>query len=203
MPPNVNLFELEGCLEGLDLFLEKHPKKSYVGEYGPLARRALNNLKNHTALTDASYTKWRLEIGEGKLAYKKLQRAYKRAQRTLENAGAIGYPEDVVGYWDEEETVEGTGLMLEYLKEHQSSLDFAEGIVAELSELLKHAGSEGQEADKALTAYKKISGTRKLAMEDAIMAIDNLRRRIRDDIGREHADYKAIRWPAMVAPDPF
>ena len=203
MPPNVNFFELENCLESLVHFVEKHSKKRYVSEYGPGALKALEQLRLHTEKTDRTYTKWRLELGEGRLALKTLQRTYKRAQRALADAGAIDYPQEVISYWEPDETVDGVKTMLDYLKEHRENLDFAEDFITDLSNLLEGAGKEGEEADKAFDSYKRISGTRKLAMEDAISAIDVLRRRIRDDLGRDHADYRAIRWPAMVAPDPF
>ncbi len=203
MPPNVNFFELENCLDTLVPFIERHPQKGYVKDFGPRARKAKDHLHQSFRDTDAVYTKWRLELGEGQLAMKHLQRACKKTQAHLEEVGAIGFPEDVVDYWDEGATVACAKAIIAWLKENEAALDKAAPMIAEIQTKLAAATGDVETGDQSLETYQRLSGGRKLAMEDAILAIDVLRRSIRDDLGIESPEYQAIRWPAMVAPDAF
>ncbi len=203
MAPNVNFFELKNCLDDLSDFLGRHYKKLYAKQYTAAVERAKEGLHGQIAQTDERYTQWRFEVGQEKLALKHLQRAYKRAQRKLKEVGALDYPEDVVTYWDEAHAIDGGQRMLAYLRERGSALDFAAEMIAEFEKLLDKSHQEGREENQALLDYRRISGSRKTAMEKAIEVIDVVRRAAREDLGAEHADYLAVRWPAMVAPDPF
>lgn len=201
--PNVNFFELEACLSTLQAFCQKHPRKPYVARHATEVDAVAQRLQSAVGETDRVYTQWRLEHGEDKLAYKQLQKAYKGAQRQLKALGVMGYPEQVVSYWDEEDTLEAAQQMLSFLQEHKKALDFAADTITELKRLLDVVSREEGETRDALGSYRRISGDRKLAMEFAIEVIGAMRRAMRRDLGRHSELYLSVRWPAMVEPDPM
>lgn len=202
MPSNVNLIEMQACLRDLKAHVEQHPRKSYVNEFGERVLRVHRALDEDVAMVDARFIHWRLEIGEEKLALKHLQRTFKRAQKALSDAGALGYPEQVVNYWDEDDTLAAAREMLDFLREHQSSLDFADDFIGDLDRLLSGSRTEMRETTDALDAYRRVMGQRKVVMENALQIIGAVRRAMREDLGVGHADYQSIKWPAMLEPDP-
>lgn len=201
--PNVNVFELEACLGSLVSLCERHPRKPIVAQYGKAISAAQARLVEAMRETDQVYTRWRVEGGEDKLAYKQLQRATRAAQRQLEALGVVGYPSEEVGYWDEAEAVAAAQAMVAFLEEHRKALDFAEAAASELKKLLGGSARESGETKEALDHYRRISMDRKAAMEAAAEVIGAVRVELRREVGVEGELYRAIRWPAMVAPDPL
>jgi hypothetical protein len=116
----------------------------------------------------------------------------------------MGWPEQKVEYYLEmDTTLAACEEMREYLTRHRQQLDFADEAVENLSRLIESVGKEESEAGSALAEYTKISGRRKWVMEHAIDVIHDLRPLVRRDLGMAHPDYVAIKWPAMVSPDPM
>ncbi len=200
--PNVNLIELEGCLQTLVAYLEKNHRKQYAADSVDRVRGALAGFHQALETTDVAYHGWRVELGEGRQVFKALHQTYGRLQKALEDEGAIGYPEQSVEYFLEEaETLVGCREMRDFLALHRQQLDFADSEIQKLDTLLASAVREGREAGVALVDYRRIANTRKAAMERAIEVIADLRPVVRKDLGISHPDYQGIKWPAMVAPD--
>ena len=202
--PNVNLVELETCLETLLAFLERNVRKSYAAENKDRVEGALDLFRCALRDTDVVYNTWRVERADGKLAYKLLHRHYVRLQRQLEDEGAMGWPEQSVEYYLEEDSTMGACReMREYLARYRQQIDFADEEIGNLDRLIENAGREVTEAGAALSDYRKLSGRRKSAMEHAIELIKDLRPVVRRDLGVEHPEYYGIKWPAAVSPDPM
>jgi hypothetical protein len=200
--PNVNLIELEGCLQTLIPYLEKNHRKPYAAESVGKARAALAMFHRALETTDQSYHGWRVELAEGRQAYKAMHRRYTRLQKQLEDEGAIGYPEQAVEYFlEEDNTLAACREMRDFLALHRQQLDFADKEIEALDGLLADAVREGREAGAALNDYRGVANSRKAAMERAIQVIAAIRPVVRKDLGIAHPDYVGIKWPAMVAPD--
>lgn len=202
--PNVNLIELEDCLDTLLPYLEKNHRKDYAAESVDRVRDTIELFHKALAHTDETYHEWRVERAEGKLAFKALHRSYTSLQKRLEDEGAFGYPDYPVEYYlDEGKTLAACREMRDFLILHRQSIEFADDEIEKLSGLLNGALQENREADEALVGYRRVANARKAAMERAIEVIGDLRRKVRGDLGRTHPDYLAIKWPAMVSPDPM
>ena len=93
--------------------------------------------------------------------------------------------------------------MRDYLVRFRQQIDFADEEVTHLNRLIGDAGREELAAGEALQAYQRIAGRRKSAMDHVIKVITDLRPLLRRDLGIDHPEYRAIRWPAAVSPDPM
>ncbi len=200
---NVNFFELEACLSSLLAYFDKHPREASTALFQARVVKVDAHLRETIETTDRIYNKWRVEGGEERLAYKHLQKAVKAAQRQLAALDAVGYPTQVVSYWDQEDTLEAAQQMLAFLKEHREDLDFADESLSEIQRLLNNVEREGEEVTTALAGYREVSSSRKLAMEIVQDIIKEVRPSMRREFGRDSEAYKSIRWPAMLDPDPM
>ncbi len=199
---NVNMFELEDCLNTLLPFIDKNPSKPYVKDYGRSVRASIDLLKDAIQETDQHYLDWRNGEFTSQTHLKKLHRAYKEAQQQLALVGAQGYPTHPVDYLDMDAMESAAREMLAFLKANKNLVDGAQSFVEALNTHLDKSARTLSESVRAREDYSRSVSRRIRAIEQAEDVIRVLRVHIRADLGHRHPEYAAVRWPAVLAPDP-
>lgn len=197
---NLNLFELETCLDDLQKFMSAHPRAPYTAASLATVRRARERFVEQERETDTFYTRWRREGGEQRSRHKQMQRRTKQLQKELKLLGADGWPTGTVNYLDEDDTRELTAAMADYLDARRDEIDFAASAVDELRKLLDEGREIERETIEARESWRRIALQRKLAIDQATDAIVAARDRIVEALGASHEEVGAIRWPATLAP---
>jgi len=199
---NVNLFELEECLEGLVPFVSNHPDKDYVRTHGAHVTTVLAELRAALAETDQHYYDWRMGDGGGQTSLKKLHLAFKAAQRQLAAVGAIGYPDEAVDYLDDANMRELGLAMVAWLQDHAGVIEGADELIASLKNHLERSRKGLAEGTQAREDYQRTVSKRIRAIEQAEDVVRTMRLNMRVDLGPRDKTYTAIPWPAALAPDP-
>ena len=196
-----NIFELQKSLDDCLAYCQEHPDREHVEYHAPILRKAQQTLDKTTDKAADRFTDWRMENREDQLAWKHLAKELRSVQKQLDAVNAIGYIDQKIMYWARKPLVAGVEKMMEYLRERQDVLDFAEEAADKLERQLRKARDEDKESDRALDEYLRFSKMRSDGLSKAKEAIANFRKTLRRDLGRRDEDYQSIRWPLQVAPD--
>lgn len=196
-----NVFELNACLDDSLNYCKSHPERRHCQDFSGLLAAAKANLDKGLKVSDERFSHWRMEDGDGRLAWKHLSKELAAVQNKLRRVNAIGYLDQKVMYWDPEMLVAAVNEMVDYLRERTDDLDFAADAADSMERQLERATSEKAESNQALKEYKRFSQVRSDAMVNTVDTIASFRRAVRRELGQHHADYQAIRWPQAVASD--
>ena len=198
---SVNVAELRASLKSCIEFCREHPQRSYCERQLPLLERALEKFEDSRAESDKYYAEWRAEWRAEKQAWKQLSATFADVQRTLDRVNATGYPDKTVRYWDPEALAEVVEEMIGFLQERADKFDFADDEAGKLERYLEAARAATEQQEDAYRVYnrrvKKRSSGRGLAVE----AVRDFRELLRDELGKDDADYQSIRWPYAISPD--
>lgn len=198
---NVNMFELEDCLNTLLPFIGKNPLKPYIKDYGRGVQSSIDSLREIFAETDRQYLEWRNGEATAQTHLKKAHVAYKTAQRRLALLD-VDYPTQSVDYLKVEDMERAARAMTAALKAHSASVDGAQELIDTLNTHIDKSARALAESVRARDEYSRAISRRIRAIENAEDTIRFLRVHIRADLGHRHPEYAAIRWPAVLAPDP-
>lgn len=195
---NVNVFELEGCLESLVRFQDKHPNKPYVIDNGAEVRAFLGELRSSSSGLGDQYGEWRAELVNQVHTRKKLTLLAKKIYQDLEEEGATGYPRARADYFDHEAVVAAGRALADYLRRNQQAFPFAEGALAEIGSLLD-ALSADPTGSREREVFRRSSMSHKRTMDAAQRLVGLMLDHIRSDFGEEGEEYRSIPWPAALA----
>jgi hypothetical protein len=196
-----NIFEITKCLADSVAYCEKNPTSELGRFFQPRLTEAARELEEALKATDGHFTNWRMEAGDDRLAWKHLSNELARAQTRLNQIGAMDFPDQKLKYWDEE-ILQGVVLeMIAYLKSRASVIDFANEQAEKLERQLERCFSEHQTSNAALRTYTRNVQRRSDAISNSTNTIASFRQTMRRELGKDHPDYRSIRWPFAVATD--
>jgi len=198
---NANVIELERALADCIAYCRDHEDLEFVEYFQPRLEHARKKWESSSESSQREYLEWQAERIDEKVAWKRLARELKAAQTMLRKVNAIGYPDRSILYWDEEALTAEVDAMLGYLRERVDVIDGASSAADKLERLLTLATGENREEDEALHDYNRYVLFLAEALGTLNTAIADFRVSMRKNLGKEHADYRAIRWPLSVAPD--
>lgn len=196
-----NVIELEACLKDAIAFCEANPKHEFVQYFAPRLKRARAKWGGSVRDSDMHYLRWQTEVREDRVSWKRLATELKATQNQLRKLNAIGYPAEMVLYWDTEILGDAVQKMIDYLASRTDVLPMATERVETLTRLLGLAESEDSEADDALKEFKRHVLFRSEAMGTLSATLADFRVSMRRALGKRSADYQSISWPLTLAPD--
>lgn len=193
--PNVNMGELRSSLKQCVRHCREHRDRDYSERHLPILVGALEELQESNRETDRHFANWRAEQREQRQAWKALSKELREVQEELDRVNAVGFPDQRVLYWDEEILEDTVRELIDYLEGHSDDIEFAADLAEKLERKLEKAAGENEDQQKALRVYQSKIKKRSEAMGDAIQALSDFRSLLRDELGADHEEYNAIRWP--------
>lgn len=198
---NANVLELETCLDECIAYCATHQKRDFVEFYEPRLLHAKERWYESVEVSDRHYLDWQREFREDRIAWRKLATEYKATQDALRKLNAVGYPDEIVRYWDEDILTAAVEKLVGYLESRKDVISIADERIEALTRGTASAQGEDTAADAALRQFKLQVLFRAEAMGTMTSAIGDFRVAMRRSLGKKSDEYLSIRWPMTVAPD--
>ncbi len=196
-----NTIELETCMKQCLAYCEAHPEQEFVEYHHPRLKRANEKYMRIVRESDLQFVEWRREEQQGKLAWKKLGKTARATQRALKRVNAVDYPSKSLHHWDEERLVALVERLMAFLDARRDSIEEAGDLYDSLERALSSAQSEGSEETESFDTYVRYASARAGAFGSFANAIGDFRVSMRRYLGKDHDDYRSIRWPITLSPD--
>lgn len=199
--PNANLIELETSLKDCLQYCEQRPESELTKLYHKRLKFVQNQLEQSILESDQQHARWRTEEREQLLSWKHLAHALRDTQNKLRRLGAQAFPAQRILYWDHAQLLAVVDQMLEYLREHAETIEFAAEDAEKMVRCIEKTRADGQDENIALKAFERFVDLRREAISEAGNLIGEFRVSMRRLLGKRHADYKGIFWPYAIASD--
>lgn len=196
-----NTIELETCMKQCLAYCEVHPEHEFVAYHMPRLKRADEKYRRIVRESDQKFIQWRREEQQDKLAWKKLGGQARSTQRTLKRVNAVDYPTEKLHHWDEEKLVNLVERLMAFLDARRDSIDEAASLYESLERALDVARDEESDEHSAFDDYSRHASARAAVYGTISNALGNFRESMRRYLGRDHEEYKSIRWPITLMPD--
>jgi hypothetical protein len=177
-----NFLQVANALENAVAFCETNELYRSSRSYGLRLKEVRNLFANATRRTDATYTRWRLVVGEELKQFREIRLEYGNIVSLCDEHGYDGVPNKRIVYTEREHLLALVAEMVSWLTPKSSEWEWIPTRLSTLKVLVDGADRKRKESQALYVEYTTSVKERVSAYEIAVMTLKEFRRDARADV---------------------
>jgi hypothetical protein len=177
-----NFLQVTNALENAVSFCESNAGYRSSRSYAGRLVEVRNLFANATRRTDASYTKWRVVVGEELRQFREIRLEYGRIVELCDEHGYDGVPNKRIVYTEREHLLGLVAELVAWLTPKSSEWEWIPARLSTLKGLVDAADRKRKESQALYIEYTVSVKERVSAYEIAVMTLKEFRRDARADV---------------------